>query len=140
MRSASFNSLHAGEYVQVSSSADFQKYNFSQNLFQGHMQNVKEYMWIQIGFYCLISLICVQTVSKSYQQITLSDKYSKTGLKRPFKRPKLVFKIDYRLMQVKSIAGCSKRGFTVVKWVQEFLKVCFLLVFLLLDCLTLCML
>ena len=35
--------------------------------------------------------------------------YSKTCLKRPLKRrPKLVFKTDYRLMQVKSIAECSK--------------------------------
>ena len=35
--------------------------------------------------------------------------YSKTCLKRPLsKRPNLVFKTDYRLMQVKSIAECSK--------------------------------
>ena len=38
--------------------------------------------------------------------------YSKTCLKRPLKkRPKLVFKNVYRLMQVKSIAECSKRAF-----------------------------
>ena len=36
------------------------------------------------------------------------EKYSKTCLKRPLsKRPKLVFKTNYRLMQVKSIAECS---------------------------------
>ena len=35
--------------------------------------------------------------------------YSKTCVKRPsFKRPKLFFKTNYRLMQVKSIAECSK--------------------------------
>ena len=35
--------------------------------------------------------------------------YSKTCLKRPLsKRPKLVFKTNYHLMQVKSIAECSK--------------------------------
>ena len=39
--------------------------------------------------------------------------YIKTCLKRPLKkmffRPKMVFKTDYRLMQVKSIAECSFR-------------------------------
>ena len=35
--------------------------------------------------------------------------YSKTCLKRPLKRrAKFVFKTDYHLMQVKSIAECSK--------------------------------
>ena len=34
--------------------------------------------------------------------------YSKTCLQRPLKRrPKLVFKTDYHLMQVRSIAECS---------------------------------
>ena len=34
--------------------------------------------------------------------------YSKACLKQPLKRrPKLVFKTDYRLMQVKGIAECS---------------------------------
>ena len=38
--------------------------------------------------------------------------YSKTCLKRPLKKKtKLVFKTVYRLMQVKSIAECSKRAF-----------------------------
>ena len=38
--------------------------------------------------------------------------YSKTCLKQPLKTPqKLVFKTYYRLMQVKSIAECSKRAF-----------------------------
>ena len=37
--------------------------------------------------------------------------YSKTCVKRPLsKRPKLVFKTNYRLMQVKSIAECSKHS------------------------------
>ena len=36
-------------------------------------------------------------------------KYSKTCLKRPLKRrQKMGFKTDYRFMQVKSIAECSK--------------------------------
>ena len=36
-------------------------------------------------------------------------KYSKTCLERPLKKKlKLVFKTDYHLMQVKSIAECSK--------------------------------
>ena len=35
--------------------------------------------------------------------------YSKTCVKRPLsKRPNMVFKTDYRLMQVKSIVECSK--------------------------------
>ena len=38
--------------------------------------------------------------------------YSKTCLKQPLKkRPKLVSKTDHCLMQVKSIAECSKRAF-----------------------------
>ena len=39
--------------------------------------------------------------------------YSKTCLKRPLKKKdqKFVFKTNYRLMQVKSIAECSKRAF-----------------------------
>ena len=36
--------------------------------------------------------------------------YSKTCLKRPLKNSKLVFKTEYRLKQVKSIAECSKRS------------------------------
>ena len=41
-----------------------------------------------------------------------TKKYSKNCLKgSPPKRPKMVFKTDYRLMQVKSIAECSKRAF-----------------------------
>ena len=37
--------------------------------------------------------------------------YSKTCLKRPLKKKtKLVFKTDYHLMQVKSIAECSMRA------------------------------
>ena len=36
-------------------------------------------------------------------------KYSKTCVKRPLsRRPEMVFKTDYHLMQVKSIAECSK--------------------------------
>ena len=36
--------------------------------------------------------------------------YSKTCVKRPFSKRPLVFKTNYRLMQVKSIAKCSKRS------------------------------
>ena len=35
--------------------------------------------------------------------------YSKTCVKRPFSKRPLVFKTNYRLMRVKSIAKCSKR-------------------------------
>ena len=39
----------------------------------------------------------------------LADTYSKTCVTLPLsKRPKMVFKTDYGLMQVKSIAECSK--------------------------------
>ena len=39
-------------------------------------------------------------------------KYSKTCLKRPLKKnTKMFYKTDYHLMQVKSIAECSKRAF-----------------------------
>ena len=42
-----------------------------------------------------------------YAAATTCKLYSKTCLKRPLKRRrKLGFKTDYRLMQVKSIAGC----------------------------------
>ena len=38
--------------------------------------------------------------------------YSKTCVKRPLsKRPKMVFKTNYRLMLVKCIAECSKWAF-----------------------------
>ena len=36
--------------------------------------------------------------------------YSKTFVKRPFSKRPLVFKTNYRLMRVKSIAKCSKRS------------------------------
>ena len=40
---------------------------------------------------------------------TVQEQYSKTCLKQPLKKDqKLVFKTDYRLMQVKSIAPWSK--------------------------------
>ena len=43
--------------------------------------------------------------------------YSKTCLVRPLsKRPKFVFKTNYRLMQVKSIAECSKRSILQYFW------------------------
>ena len=42
-------------------------------------------------------------------KIMILFKYSKTCFKQPLKkRTKLVFKTNYRLMQVKSIAECSK--------------------------------
>ena len=47
-------------------------------------------------------------------------KYSKTCLERPLKKKtkQLVFKTDYRLMRVKSIAGWSKRAFvlSIFEW------------------------
>ena len=43
--------------------------------------------------------------------------YCKTCLKRPSQKEdqKLVFKTDYRLMQVKSIAECSKREHSAIR-------------------------
>ena len=42
----------------------------------------------------------------------LDQIYSKTCVKRPLsKRPKIVFKTNYRFMQVKSIAECPKVTF-----------------------------
>ena len=44
-----------------------------------------------------------------YRSKRASCKYNKTCVKRPLsKRPKSVFKTNYRLMQVKSITECSK--------------------------------
>ena len=43
--------------------------------------------------------------------LNILNKYSKTCVKQPLsKRPKIVFKTNYRLLQVKSIAECSKRS------------------------------
>ena len=43
--------------------------------------------------------------------------YSKTCLKWPLKKKtKMVFKTDYRLMQVKSIAECSKGSILQYFW------------------------
>ena len=45
----------------------------------------------------------------SHYNKTGKSEYSKTCVKRPLsKRPKIVFKTNYHLMQVKSIAECSK--------------------------------
>ena len=69
--------------------------------------------WFHIRPGILSGLIWVQTICKSYQQTTLQDNIksltsSKTCLKRPLKEYlKLVFKTEYCLMQVKSIAECS---------------------------------
>ena len=56
------------------------------------------------GSYILISF--QKEIFLSESKVLISDLlYSKTCVKRPFsKRPKLVFKANYRLMQVKSIA------------------------------------
>ena len=49
---------------------------------------------------------------QNHSTVNLTLLYSKTCLKWPLKKEqKLVSKIDYRLMQVKSIAECSKRAF-----------------------------
>ena len=55
---------------------------------------------------------CKFTLTTStWGELFFSDKYSKTCLKRHLKRnTKLVFNTDYRLMQVESIAECSKEG------------------------------
>ena len=65
----------------------------------------------------LRSLFCL-FLSGCFRQVLLyvlfycidqDNNYSKPCIKRPLsKSPKLVFKINYRLMQVKSIAECSK--------------------------------
>ena len=46
------------------------------------------------------------------ENIVIFMQYSKTGLKRPLKtKTKIWIQADYRLMQVKSTAECSKRAF-----------------------------
>ena len=56
-------------------------------------------------------MLVIETDNISSQAI-LQHNDSKTCLKRPLqKKTKLGFKTDYRLMQVKSIAECSKRAF-----------------------------
>ena len=49
----------------------------------------------------------------------LVNVYSKTCVKRPLsKRPKLVFKTNYCLMQVKSIAECSKDSAILLTFIK----------------------
>ena len=51
---------------------------------------------------------CLLSIHPPHPPIPTHLKYSKTCAKRPLsKRPKMVFKRDNRLMQVKSIAECS---------------------------------
>ena len=71
-------------------------------------------LWPDLGPYCLQYML-LQNISRLEKQMTkvmtagLRVRYSKTCLKRPLmKKTKMVFKTDYRLMQVKSIAECSK--------------------------------
>ena len=67
---------------------------------QIHYKNVKDPL-----FAILREVIYSKCVSLTYI-------YSKTCLKRPLvKKTKYFFKSDYGLMQVKSIAECSKRAF-----------------------------
>ena len=69
----------------------------------GNYQSVIQMGWIQIrapdlGPNCL-----------ARKELMPHYRYSKTCLKRPLsKRPKMVFKTNYRLMQINSIAKCSK--------------------------------
>ena len=57
-----------------------------------------------------MTLTIVYTVKNEVKRFPFF--YPKTCLKRPLKKTKkLAFKTDYRLMQVKSIAECSKRAF-----------------------------
>ena len=51
-------------------------------------------------------IVNVENINVSWSRTTW---YNKTCLKRPLKmKTKLVFKIDYRLMQVERVAECSK--------------------------------
>ena len=61
------------------------------------------------GLFSILGQIQSATIA-AHTRFVSYYKYSKTCLKRPLrkKRPKLVFKTDYRWMQVKSIAECSK--------------------------------
>ena len=53
-------------------------------------------------------------------------KYSKTCVERPLsKRPKIVFKTNYRLMQVKSIGECSKGEHSAI--LSTFIKLSFVI-------------
>ena len=56
--------------------------------------------------------LCFIKMNMKIDQVPVNI-YSKTCLKRPLKKKskKLVFKADYRLMQVKSNAECSERAF-----------------------------
>ena len=57
----------------------------------------------------IISLETMQSLVSEPQVGFPTNTYSKTCIKRPLKKKnKIVFKTDYRLMQVKSIAECSK--------------------------------
>ena len=47
---------------------------------------------------------------KTFMHTLKKQRYSKTGLKPPLKRPKNNFP-NYRLMQVDSVAECSKSSF-----------------------------
>ena len=56
-------------------------------------------------------LVKPQELHHKIRSKPLIKDYSKTSVKRPLSKiSKMVFKTDYRLMQVESIAECSKRG------------------------------
>ena len=57
----------------------------------------------------LVLLVVYYIVYKIRTKDQIPCIYSKTCVKRPYSKiPKMVFKADYRLIQVKSIAECSK--------------------------------
>ena len=69
------------------------------------------------------SIVCLYTYLKlgaknkrcTYKQVHEIYRCSKTCVKRPLsKRPKMVFQTNYPLMQVKSIAECSKRKHSAI--------------------------
>ena len=52
-------------------------------------------------------MTAISTILIYAKDPNVSENYSRTCLKQPLKRPKLVFKSDYCIMQVKSIAEFS---------------------------------
>ena len=70
-----------------------------------HLYHLQRSLFFYGGCFCVYVSFCA-----SYDFLTCNkgDIYSKTCLKQPLKRrPKLVFKTDYRLMQVERGAFCN---------------------------------
>ena len=89
----------------------FFKISFFKNFFQKHLQSVRWFGSRSGPTHCQSwsgSKLFENIISRK-QKSTLAREYSKTCGKRPLvKMTKNWFSIDYRLMQVKSIAECSK--------------------------------